>query len=384
MKVLFVVNNYFAKGNGLSGSARRTVTKLREAGIDVKVLSAPNSDENGPQPEFKLGNWKFPIFDGLIHKQGYGFATADKKVIEDAVKWADIIHLEEPFHLQRITCKIAAKFNKPIVGTYHLHPENLFASIHNEYNPILNDPIMWLWRNKAFNKCRILQCPTQNVIDRLKKWKFKSELRLISNGLILDELVKKTDVTPVKVSDAKYTVMSICRYSVEKDLKTLLNAMKYSAYAKDIQLVLAGQGPEELKLKKIADKLVKKGYVKYPPLFKFYNLKELQQVTAGADIYVHCAFIEVEGLSCMEAVQMGIVPIIAKGKYTATSQYALSEFSKYTARKPKQLAKRIDYWLSDDQRRAAEAEKYYDAGRTYDIDYSIQELIKMFNDALSV
>lgn len=382
MKVLFVVNNYYAKGNGLSGSARRTVAKLKEAGVDVKVLSAPNSDENGPQPEFKLGNWKFPVFNGLIHKQGYGFATADRKVIEDAVKWADIIHLEEPFHLQRITCKIADKLNKPIVGTYHLHPENLFASIHNEYNPILNDPIMWLWRNKAFNKCRILQCPTQNVIDRLKKWRFKSELRLISNGLILEELVKKTDVKPVKVSDAKYTVMSICRYSVEKDLKTLLNAMKYSAYAKDIQLVLAGQGPEELKLKKLADELVKKGYVKYPPLFKFYNPKELQQVTAGADIYVHCAFIEVEGLSCMEAVQMGIVPIIAKGKYTATSQYALSEFSKYQARKPKQLAKRIDYWLSDDQRRAKEAEKYYDAGRTYDIDYSIKELIKMYEDGL--
>ena len=72
-------------------------------------------------------------------------------------------------------------------------------------------------------------------------------------------------MTPVKVSDAKYTVMSICRYSVEKDLKTLLKAMKYSAFAKnDIQLVLAGQGPEEKKLKKLADKLVKKGYLKYP------------------------------------------------------------------------------------------------------------------------
>ncbi|MDY6367678.1 MAG: glycosyltransferase, partial [Clostridia bacterium] len=321
MKVLYVVNNYFTKGNGLTGSARRTVKKLKEAGLDVQVLSASNPEKGGPEPEFMLGHYKFPVFEGIIHKQGYGFASADKDVIEKAVKWADVIHLEEPFHLQRVTCKIAAKLGKPIVGTYHLHPENLFASIHNEYNPVLNDPIMRLWRNKAFNKCRILQCPTQNVIDRLKKWNYKSDLRLISNGLILEDLVRKEDVEPVKVSDAKYTVMSICRYSVEKDLKTLLNAMKYSAYAKDIQLVLAGQGPEEKKLKKIANKLVKKGYVKYPPLFKFfYNLEELQRVTAGADIYVHCAFIEVEGLSCMEAVQMGIVPIIAKGKYTATSQ----------------------------------------------------------------
>ncbi len=52
MKVLFVVNGFYAKGNGLSGSARRTVRKLKEAGIDVRVLSGRNEDPNGPQPDF--------------------------------------------------------------------------------------------------------------------------------------------------------------------------------------------------------------------------------------------------------------------------------------------------------------------------------------------
>ena len=35
MKILFVVNNFYASGNGLSASARRTVRYLKEAGEEV-------------------------------------------------------------------------------------------------------------------------------------------------------------------------------------------------------------------------------------------------------------------------------------------------------------------------------------------------------------
>lgn len=37
MKILFVINNFYIKGNGLSGSARRTVKALQEAGQEVRV-----------------------------------------------------------------------------------------------------------------------------------------------------------------------------------------------------------------------------------------------------------------------------------------------------------------------------------------------------------
>ena len=43
MKVLFVVNNAFAKGNGLSASCRRTVKYLKERGIDHSSPSGGNS-----------------------------------------------------------------------------------------------------------------------------------------------------------------------------------------------------------------------------------------------------------------------------------------------------------------------------------------------------
>ena len=383
MKILFVLNNFYTKGNGLVASAQRTVKKLIEAGEEVKVLSAPNKDADGPQPDFALEDFHVPLFDSLIQKQGYSFSNTDKEVITKAIEWADVVHLDEPFPVQVVAGKIAKKMKKPITGTYHLHPENIFASIGMGRDILANWLLFTVWKRTVFNKCDILQCPTQNVYERLKRHHVKPELRVISNGLVLEDLMKRSDNPNIKpISDAKYNIITIGRYSNEKNLKTLLKAMKYSKYHDDIQLIICGQGPKEPSLHRRADKMVKNGIIKYPPKFGFYKLNDLQKFSSAADLYVHCAYIEVEGLSCMEAIQIGLVPIIAKGKYTATSQFALSEHSKYKQRDAKDLASKIDYWFDHDELRKKEAQKYIGVGEKYNIDYSINELRKMFADAI--
>ena len=89
MKILFVLNNIFCQGNGLDASARRTVKALRDAGQEVRVLSCENlNDPNGPQPEYRLKEFIFPIFQPLIKAQGYSFAKWKSPVIEEAIRWA--------------------------------------------------------------------------------------------------------------------------------------------------------------------------------------------------------------------------------------------------------------------------------------------------------
>ena len=385
MKVLFVVNNFYIKGNGLSASAQRTVKHLKERGLDVRVLSAKNPNEGGVEPEFRLENVKIPVFDNLVRSQGYIFAKGDKEVIIEAVKWADLIHLEEPFFLQIEVAKVAKKFHKPCVGTYHLHPENLYASISMEHFMPLNNSTMMSLLKLVFNKCIIVQCPTYNVMERLKRWHFKAKLKVISNGLAREDLSSnKNLVEKEKLSDSKYTVITIGRHSREKDPITLLKSMKFSKFNKDIQLVFLGRGPKTKNLEKYAKKLVDKGILKYMPIFKFCSLDELQRITAASDLYIHLAYIEVEGLSCLEAIQMGIVPIIAKYKYSATSQFALSDNSKFKARNAKDLASKIDFWLSDDKNRENEAKKYKAYNKEYDIEKSITEIIEMYDEALNI
>lgn len=66
MKILFVLNNFYTTGNGLAASARRTVAALKEAGEEVRVLSGPNHNPDGPQPEYALKDFYFPLFQPII------------------------------------------------------------------------------------------------------------------------------------------------------------------------------------------------------------------------------------------------------------------------------------------------------------------------------
>lgn len=378
MKILYVMNNAYTEGNGLAGSCRRTVKLLREAGEDVRLLSARGG--HGEEPDFPLADGGVPFFQPIVRKQGYAFAKIDNEMIRQAVRWADVIHLEEPFDLQIRVCKIAKEEGKPLTATYHLHPENFFSSVHLQKSLWFNRMTLLVWKKRVFNHCQIVQCPTESVRRRLERWHCECELRVISNGMLQD--VQAASSSPIKKEPGAYLIVSTGRYSEEKDQITLLRAMRYSHCADRIQLVLAGKGPTEKKLHREAERLLRDGIIKKQVIFGFYHLSELMAVYQQADLYVHCATVEVEGMSCMEAIQTGLVPIIAEGKLTATAQFALSPSSLYPAGDAQALAKRIDDWLSDNKKRHEEAIRYCGLGKEYGINHSIAQLREMYRDVL--
>ena len=380
MKILFVVNNYYASGNGLSASARRTVQYLREAGQEVRVLSGRNHEADEPQPDYVLADFHVPVFDGLVQSNGYKFAKTDFAVIRRAVRWADVVHLEEPFIIQVVTARIARYYKVPCTATYHLHPENLFCSINLGDWKFLNYSTLLTWRDFVFNLCSDVQCPTENVMERLRKFGFKSRLHLISNGIIPDLSLrpKEEDEDP----NRPFLVVCIGRLAVEKDQPTLLEAMKYSKYAHRIQLYFAGRGPEAETIKEKAHKLYVDGVVKYDPIFQFHDRDGLRKLAAKSDLYIHCATVEVEGLSALEALQQAVVPVIAKGELTATSQFALDEHSLFPTKDPEALAACIDYWLDHPVERQEMGWRYAESTEEYDIHKSIDALVDMFRQAV--
>ena len=380
MKILFVVNNYYASGNGLSASARRTVKFLREAGEDVRVLSGKNHEAETPQPDYVLKDFHVPVFDPLIQSHGYKFAKTDIKVIVKAVKWADVVHLEEPFVIEMATARIAALLKVPCTATYHLHPENLFCSINLGDWKFLNYNTLRFWRDFVFNYCTDIQCPTENVMKRLQQFGFKSRLHLISNGIIPDKNMRPKTPEP-EDPNRPFLVVCIGRLAVEKDQPTLLDAMRYSKHAKRIQLYFAGRGPEADAIKEQAHKLFEDGVLAYEPIFRFHDREGLRELAARADLYIHCATVEVEGLSALEALQQAVVPVIAEGGLSATSQFALDGRSLFPTGDAEALANRIDYWLDHPEEREDMGWKYAESTEDYDISRSISALIDMFRQA---
>lgn len=384
MKILIVINNFHMTGNGMASSARRTVKYLKEAGHEVRVLAGPNPDPKGPQPEFLLKEYKLPVGQSMVEAQGYHYAASDKKVITQAVEWAEIVHLEEPFGLEYKAIKIAEAMGKPLTATYHIHPENI--SCH--WGPLshwkgLNRALLRLAKKHIYNHCAAVQCPTENVMDRMRRYHINTHLEIISNGLVPDDCIRPKEM-PADYLDPErpLKVIYIGRLSAEKDQMTFLESMRYSQYAQRIQPHFAGIGDKEKEIKEKAWKLYEEGVLKYPPVFTFEDRDGLRKLAAEADLAVHCAIIEVEGLSIMEAMQQGVVPVIAEGRYSGTSQFALDRRSVFPVKNPEALANRIDYWLSHPKERWETGQQYVQAMKAYDIRQSVAKLTVLFERAI--
>ncbi len=397
LKLLFVINNLYTRGNGLSASARRTITLLRERGHDVRVLSSGTAEQaqacNFTAPEFTLPAMRFPLADAIISAQGYAFAKPKRKVIKQAVAWADVVHLEEPFGLQARTAHAAKRAAKPVLATYHIHPENITATIHLDGVWPLNAFLLASWRRRIYALAQVVQCPSDSVHQRLQRWGLGNKLVTISNGVGLapskpvadtkteycapggrQTEAKQTPGEAQPEGEQVYRLLVVGRFSREKDQATILKAMRHSRYASQIQLVFAGRGPTEKSLRRAASRLVRDGVLKHAPSFNFFDAAGLDTQAEQADLYIHAAFIEVEGLSCLEVLRHGVVPVIAHSPLTATSQFALDAHSRFKARDPKALARVIDYWLSDNDRRQTEAQKYLNIGAHYDITDCVSRL----------
>lgn len=406
LKLLFVINNLYTRGNGLSASARRTITLLRERGHDVRVLSSGSAEQaqacDFTAPEFTLPAMRFPLADAIISAQGYAFAKPKRKVIKQAVDWADVVHLEEPFGLQARTAHAAKHAGKPVLATYHIHPENITATIHLDGLWPLNALLLASWRRRIYALAQVVQCPSDSVHQRLQRWGLGDKLVTISNGVGLapskpaagtkteccapDRRQTEAKQTPGEaqpVGEQIYRLLVVGRFSREKDQATVLKAMRHSRYASQIQLVFAGRGPTEKSLRRAASRLVRDGVLKHAPSFNFFDAAGLDAQAEQADLYIHAAFIEVEGLSCLEVLRHGVVPVIAHSPLTATSQFALDTHSRFKARDPKALARAIDYWLSDNGRRQTEAQKYLNIGAHYDINDCVSRLESVYRKLAS-
>ena len=385
MRILFVVNSYFSQGNGLDESARRTVEALRAAGQEVRVLSGPNLDDpDGPHPDYEMKKFYFPVMQPMLDSFGYAYADWHGPVVEEAVRWADVIHLEETFFLHHAAMNWAKKLDKPITGTYHVHPENIIFNLFGHRIGFLTCQLLYrYWCRVFYDNYQYLQCPTENVRERLERHHVKAKCFTLSNGVIPDECIRPVN-PPENYFDENrpLDLIYIGRTAIEKDQPTLFKAIRLSKYAKRIRLHIAGRGPKLESYTRMANKLYEDGIVSYRPTVGFYNREQLRELAAHADLAVHCAYVEVEGMSITEAMQQAAVPVIATARYSGTSAYALDEHCLFPAGDAQKLAEQIDYWFDHPQQRWDMGFKYAESMKQYEIANCAQKLIEMFQKAI--
>lgn len=375
MKILFVCDNLASQTNGTTITTMRFARELELIGHEVYLLTNELSGDN----VFTLETRNIPLVSWVAAKQKTSFAKPNKKIIAKALEGVDIVHLLQPWKISHVVLKEARKRNIPVTMAFHVQPEHItYGAKLKSFNWILSKFIYKRFK-KLYKKGKLVHCPSYFVANELIKNNYPNQFKVISNGVLPQfyNFEKKLIDNNNNNNNRKFKIVSVGRYSIEKNQQVLIKAISKSKYKSQIELYLPGSGPNGKRLEKLSNKLevnTKFGFMAQPDLINL--LKE-------ADLYVHPAIAETEAISCIEAIASGNVALIANSKLSATPQFALDQVSLFDPYNEVELKNKIEYFLDNPKILFDWQKIYYEYGQKFHIKHSIELFIDMLNIAIA-
>ncbi len=369
MNITVVCDVLGTETNGTTIAATNLIKFLQSKNHNVKILCA-DAEKKGLANYYVVPNLNLGPLNKIIKKNNVTLAKPQDDVIEEALKDAEAVHIMLPFILGRRALKIAKEMGLPVTAGFHAQAENLSCHVRMQNVTFVNKAIYKNFYNHFYKYVDAIHYPTQFIKDAFENTiKVRTNGYVISNGV--NSHIQKKDVEKPLEFQNKFVILCTGRYSVEKAQKNLIYAMKYSKYKDKIQLIFAGQGPLENKYKRISNELPIK------PIFKVYSREEMTNIINYCDLYVHTAEMELEGIACLEAICCGKMTIVSDSKKSATKNFAVDESCVYKSNNPKSLAKVIDYWLDNPEKKKIYEKKYLEKSKSFDQLYCMQKMEDM-------
>jgi glycosyltransferase involved in cell wall biosynthesis/1-acyl-sn-glycerol-3-phosphate acyltransferase len=371
MHIVMVLDQYHNINNGTVTSAHRFTEALEARGNTVTVVACGQGD--GSQiPVKKL---IIPLFQPLIEQQGFSFAKPNDEAFYQAFQGADVVHFYQPSPFCRTGEKIARQMKLPTMASFHLQPENVTYSLGLGTSKFANEALYRFFYYHFYTRFRYIHCPSRMIADQLESHHYNANIRVISNGVC--DLFRPQKVSRPAEFGNRFVILSIGRLSAEKRQDLLIQAAQLSKHRDEIQLVFAGRGPLEKKYKKLAKRLPN------PAIFGFYTPEELKNLINACDLYVHASDAEIEGISCMEAVACGVIPVISDSKLAATKSFALHPESIFHAGDAASLAEKIDFWIEHPELRMELSPAYAESADRMRVSLCAAEMERLYADAIA-
>ena len=373
MIITLVCDVLGAENNGTTIAAMNLVRFLRNQGHTVRILCA-DQERKGQQDVYVVKNLNLGrIINKYVERTGVALAHPDEATIRKAFEGADIAHVMMPFSLGMKAVKIANSIGLPVTAGFHVLAHNFTAYIGMHKVKPVNLIVHKFMYSKVFKRVDAIHYPTQFVRDI-----FEGDIRRKTNGYVISngvhDYVKPFPAEKPAEMKNKTVIATTGRYSNEKAQDVLIKAVKYSKYKDSIQLILAGMGVREAYFRKLAKDLP------VQPIFKFYSREELVEVLNYADIYVHPADAELEGIACTEAITCGKLTITSDSKYAAPRTFAMDEKCIFRKRRPKDLARVIDYWIEHPEERREYEKKYLESAVSFEQQACLRNMERMLTE----
>lgn len=379
MTVLLVCDVYGRENNGTVIAEKNLLRALRAQGHTVRVLCADQGSRGEPGtfvcPDWNLGPW----LNAYIAKNGVSLARPVKRIVAQAMAGVDLVHVFMPFTFGLGACaaKMATEKGICLTAGFHTQAENISNHFGFMDWPAGN---RWLYRRfwkDLYGQCAAIHYPTAFV-----RRVFETAIGRSTNGFVISNGVQPVfrpgpPVPRAPELQGKYVVLFSGRFSKEKNQKMLVRAVALARNRDRIQLVFAGQGPSLKMLEREAASLPNK------PIFRFFDRAGLVRLLRETDLYVHPALIDLESISCLEAIAAGVLPLLSDSPRAAVSEYSRDPHCVFRYDSPADLAAKMDWFIDHPQEAAAIRAKYQDFGQAYDFNTCMAKMEQMFVVTLS-
>lgn len=310
MKILYISDVYFPRINGVSTSIRTFVKQMQSLGHEVHLIApdyAASTEDDSWIKRIPARSIYFDPEDRLM-KWNAVMQTLPELRRENY----DLIHVHTPFVAHYAGLRLARELNVPCVETYH----TFFEDYLHHYLP-------WIPRSIARGIARAIskrQCnavdaivaPSAPMLNVLRAYGVKAAAEVIPTGLqehSFNEADGKAFRIKYDIPLERPMLLFVGRVAFEKNIGFLLEMTKVLIEKHpDALLVVAGQGPAEKSLHKLAADLGLDHNIKF--IGYLDRNTELNACYQAADIFVFSSKSETQGLVLLEAMAQG-TPVVA-------------------------------------------------------------------------
>ena len=365
------------ENNGTTVAVMNLVRAMKSKGHKVNIV-CPDKNKRGVPGYYVVPTTNLGPLNPIIKANNVTIAKADKKIIKEACKGSDVVHVTVPMFMGSHCAKyIKNELGIPVTASFHCQAENFSSHIFNMMgNEVFNNYLYRRYNKKLYSHCSAIHYPTEFIKDEFEHVVGKTNDYVISNGV--KDTIKKIEVEKDERFKDKKIILFTGRLSKEKSHEVLVRAVSLSKYESDIQLIFAGQGPREKKIRKLSSKILTN-----QPLIGFFPSEQLNRIINTADLYVHPSHAEIEAIACLEAIKCGAVPVSANSPKCATKAFALDDRSLFKVGDAKDLSDKIDYWFDHEEERKKMSVAYQESASVLSVEACMDQMETMFQDVIN-
>lgn len=312
MNILMLSDVYFPRVNGVSTSIRTFARELRRLGHGVTIVAPHYGQAEGVDDDIEILRLParkifFDPEDRLIRRA----ALRDAAVQLAHRRW-DVIHVHTPFRAHQLGVMLSKLDGRPLVETYHTY----FEPYAKHYFPWLPAaPLRYAARLISRKLCAEVDhliVPTQQMDDVLKRYGIATPATIVATGIDLDEF-RGGDGARFRrahgIGERQPVLVTVSRLAAEKNIGFLLEVAKtLLGEFPDLVFIVAGEGPDAMRLRAKAKALGIDEHLRFPG-----NLDRrgaLLDCYRAGDVFVFASPTETQGLVLIEAMALG-VPIVS-------------------------------------------------------------------------